>query len=236
MEIDCYLAMTAAEMAQAEPLPPKIAWMSCHFSPYGRGLSNLPDRLPQGSLLMLTDRTPWWNHDGEWIARQLAGLLDAHACAGLLLDFQRPDVPEVAELAGLLSRQLSCPVGVSELYAGNGNCPVFLPPIPLGMTVSEYLQPWQGREIWLDMAPQCCEIRLSANGSTTLPLPYSPPPEASHRDDPLHCRYTVEVCSDRAIFTLYHTREDLIPLLEEAKGCGVTTAVGLWQELEESLP
>ena len=231
MEIDCYLAMTAAEMALAEPLPSKIAWMSCHFSPYGRGLSNLPGWLPEGSLLMLTDRTPWWNHDGERIAQELAGLLDTHACAGLLLDFQRPEVPGVAALAEMLTAQLSCPVGVSEPNANNLNCPVFLPPIPLGMTVSEYLQPWQGREIWLDMAPECCEIRLIANGSTFLPLPYSPPPEGCHRDDPLHCQYTVEVCSDRAKFTLYRTKEDLPPLLEEARAYGVTTAVGLWQEL-----
>ena len=231
MEIECYLAMTAAEMEQTEPFPPKIAWMSCHFSPYGRDLSNLPDKLPDGSLLILNDRTPWWNHDCGRILAQLEERLESLSCAGLLLDFQRPDIQEVAELAQMLSEQLPCPVGVSEPYAKDLSCPVFLPPMPLGETPEEYLLPWQGRELWLDMAPQCCEIRLSAQGSTALPLPFSPPPEFCHRDEQLHCRYTVEVCSDCAKFTLYRTREDLTSLLEEAQGYGVTTAVGLWQEL-----
>jgi len=231
MEIECYLAMTAAEMGQTEPLPPRIAWMSCHFSPYGRDLSNLPDKLPENSLLILNDRTPWWNHDCGRILAQLEERLESLSCAGLLLDFQRPDIQEVAELAQMLSEQLPCPVGVSELYAKGLSCPVFLPPMPLLETPEEYLRPWQGRELWLDLAPECSQIRLSARGSTAIPLPFSPPPEFWHRDEQLHCRYTVEVSSDWAALTLYRTREDLVSLLKEAQGYGVTTAVGLWQEL-----
>lgn len=231
MEIEAYLAMTAAELEQVRTLPPKIAWMACHFSLYGTGLSNLPQSLPEGSLLMLNDRTPWWNHDKGRILSQLEQRLEGLSCAGLLLDFQRPDVPEVAELAGFLCGGLSCPVGVSEPYAGGLTCPVFLPPLPLGKTIEEYLRPWEGREIWLDMAPQCCEIRLSTVGSTVTSMPFFPPPEDSHRDEQLHCRYTVEVCSDCATFTLYRTREDFPSLLAQAQTFGVTTAVGLWQEL-----
>ena len=231
MEIEAYLAMTAAEMAFVRPLPSKIAWMSCHFSPYGKDLSNLPDSLPSGSLLVLDDSTPWSDHDGQQILAQLAQVIERNSCRGLLLDFQHPGVPGVAELATLLTGSLPCPVAVSEPYAVGLSCPVFLPPLPLGTGLSEYLQPWQGREIWLDIAPGCCEIRLSAKGSTTTPLPCSPPPETSHRDTMLHCRYTVDVCAEEAVFTLYRTREGLASLLEEAKSCGVTTAVGLWQEL-----
>ena len=46
MAITPFLAMTAAEFRKKEDLPDKIAWMACHFSPYGLGLSNLPQRLP----------------------------------------------------------------------------------------------------------------------------------------------------------------------------------------------
>ena len=49
------LAMTAAELGAA-PLPSHPAWMACHFSPYSTGLTNLPPKLPQDSLLILNDR------------------------------------------------------------------------------------------------------------------------------------------------------------------------------------
>ena len=58
MAIAPFLAMTAAEMQNSSQLPPKIAWMACHFSPYGLGLSNLPKELPSDSLLMVDDITP----------------------------------------------------------------------------------------------------------------------------------------------------------------------------------
>ena len=52
MAITPFLAMTAAEIEHSTPLPPNVAWMACHFSPYGAGLSNLPKNLPAGSLLI----------------------------------------------------------------------------------------------------------------------------------------------------------------------------------------
>ena len=58
MAIAPFLAMTAAETRNHSVLPPKIAWMACHFSPYGLGLSNLPQRLPPHALLLLDDITP----------------------------------------------------------------------------------------------------------------------------------------------------------------------------------
>ena len=53
MAIRTYLAMTASEFAKADPLPPHVAWMACHFSPYDSGLTNLPRKLPTNSLLIL---------------------------------------------------------------------------------------------------------------------------------------------------------------------------------------
>ena len=73
MAIAPFLAMTGAEMRNNSFLPEKIAWMACHFSPYGLGLSNLPRSLPPGSLLMVDDITPIGKHDPSIILDQLCG-------------------------------------------------------------------------------------------------------------------------------------------------------------------
>ena len=75
------------------------------------------------------------------------------------------------------------------------------------------------------------QITLTESGSRAISLPYSGEPDTGHREEILHCRYRTEVTEDRAQFTLYRTRSDLNKLLEEAESCGVTRAVGLWQEL-----
>lgn len=231
MEIDCYLAMTAAEIANSAVLPEKTAWMACHFSSYGTGLSNLPDSLPAGSLLILNDRTPWRNHDPRQIADQVEGCLAALDCRGLLLDFQRPGVSEVAELVSQLCAGLSCPVAVTEAYCKGLSCPVFLSPVPLGQTVAEHLAPWQGREIWLELALDSEEILLTPEGCTITPLLPWDAPDSTHRDSALHCGYSLKLKENSAGFTLSRTREDLAAMLKEAANHGVTTAVGLWQEL-----
>ena len=50
MAIKGYLAMTAAEIAAAGAPAYGLAYMACHFSPYGTGLVNLPRELPEGRL------------------------------------------------------------------------------------------------------------------------------------------------------------------------------------------
>lgn len=109
MAIRPFLAMTAAEIRGTETLPPKTAWMACHFSPYSTGLSNLPKALPPGSMVILDDITPIHGHDSETIAAQLRPRLDALECSGVLLDFQRPGYEEAELLAGRLSEALPCP-------------------------------------------------------------------------------------------------------------------------------
>jgi hypothetical protein len=91
MEIPLYLAMTAAEFSSCDPLPQHPAWMSCRFSSSGNGLCNLPPILPEGTLLIIDDQTPPAGHDAFLVRRQLEEILNSHLCAGLLLDFQRPD-------------------------------------------------------------------------------------------------------------------------------------------------
>lgn len=84
-----YLAMTGAEIRSCSQLPEKIAYMACHFSPYGTGLTNLPRELPPGSLLILNDRTPIRGHDPSLVRDTLARLAEQFRCDGVLLDFQR---------------------------------------------------------------------------------------------------------------------------------------------------
>ena len=231
MAIAPFLAMTAAEIRANPDLCSPMGWMACHLSPYGTGLSNLPQWLPEGSLLILNDRTPWWNHDAALITEQLVERIGTLGCHGLLLDFQRPGVAEVADLTRLLTTQLGCPVGVTEAYADNLDCPVFLPPVPLQLPAEKHLAPWQGREIWLELALDGEGILLTPEGAVTTPLPSPDMPNNAHRDEKLHCSYSIQLEENTARFTLGRSKEDLMVLLEEAANYGVTTAVGLWQEL-----
>ena len=151
MALPLYLAQTAQEMA-GNPLAQGTAYLACHFSPGGQGLSNLPEWLPEGSMLILDDSNPMDGHDGSLILKQLTEIITRNNCESLLLDFQRQDVPGQWDLAKLLTGFLPCPVGVSELYAQGLSCPVFLPPVPPDRPFVDYLAPWQGREIWLEAA------------------------------------------------------------------------------------
>ncbi len=231
MAIKRYLAMTAAEIGSSASLPPSIAWMACHFSPYGTGLSGCPKALPPKSVLMLDDITPIHGHDPEQIAAQLKDCVDAFACAGVLLDFQRPGNEETEHLVQVLASSLPCPAAVSELYARDVDCPVFLPPAPLHEPLKAYLTPWQGREVWLEMALDGEVITLTESGSRFSSLPPGEAFEGGHREEALHCHYKVALEEKAARFTLWRTREDLDTLLEEAEGAGVKAAVGLYQEL-----
>lgn len=226
-----HLAMTAAEFAGAEHIPAGCGWMACHFSSYGTGLSNCPDALPAGSALILNDRTPPYGHDPELIAKQLAELTEEHKITCVLLDFQRPDVRENAIIAQTVTEKLSCPVGVSALYAEPLSCPVFLPPLPHHRSLASQLQPWSGREIWLELALDREQITVTQDGSQIMPL--LSPVEAGEgfAETDLHCHYHIDVTPEKAVFTLWRTPENLKSILTDAAGSGVTKAFGLYQEL-----
>lgn len=233
MAILPFLAMTAAEMAKVSDFPPKIAWMACHFSPYGLGLSNLPQRLPPHALLLLDDITPIREHDPQRITEQLLNCLESLNCHGVLLDFQRPDVPETAVLVNHLTQTLPCPVIVSESYASELSCPVFLPPVPPSVALEEYISPWEGRSIWMEIGLTGELLTLTEQGCETVPLPF--PNEASEGfpEKALHCHYRIETNEKSARFTLWRTEKDLAALLEEAEGLGISCAVGLYQEFSK---
>ncbi len=231
MAINCILAMTGAEIRANTALPPKIGWMACHFSPYGTGLCNLPTGLPEGTMLILNDRTPIHGHDPQRILGQLQEVVAEQRCSALLLDLQRPGESETARLAEAIVGALPCPVGVSEPYGAGLACPVFLPPVPLDMPLRDYLAPWQGREVWLEAALDGLEIRVTEKGA--LSSPGEGPSGDGLAEGPLHCHYQVKTEKDAVRFTLWRSREDLDALLAEAEGLGVKHAIGLWQELRE---
>lgn len=232
MAIRRYLAMTAAEMRSCTSFPENIGWMACHFSPYGLGLSNLPKALPPGTLLILDDITPIHAHDPRIIADQLAKCVDGLKCSGVLLDFQRPRIEGTAALTKYLSGTLPCPMAVTEFYADGLTCPVCLPPLPCHIPLDEYLAPWRGREIWLEMALEEEILTLTEKGCTIEPLPREEACEGGHIEKDLHCHYHVQAEEYSARFALFRTREDLDALLKEAEDFGVTTAVGLYQEMK----
>lgn len=230
MEIRRFLAMTGHEIARCNPLPPSIGWMSCHFSDNG-GITNLPNALPPHSLLILDDSVPPKNSDPHRIREIISTQLHKHNCYGLLLDFQRRDLPENLAIAEALV-SLPFPVAVSEPYVRGLTCPIFLPPVPPDTPLREYLQPYRGREIWLELALDTLQLELTPKGCarnhierSKKRLPFS--------DTALHCHYRIDCEENCATFTLQRTKEDLLALQEESESLGVTYAVGLYQELME---
>ena len=229
MPIPCYLAMTSAEFANASSLPAKIGWMACHYSCYGTGLSNLPERLPEGSLIIFNDRTPPDRHDPERILAQLTELTEMCKPDGLLLDFQRADLPLNRKVAHILAESLPCPVAVTANYAPDLDCAVFLEPPPLHMALIEYIVPWEGRDIWLEAALETRKYIITADGCTLEEQENTPLAEPAFTDDELFCRYHTDVLEDSAVFTLQRSKAELDALLAQASG--ITRAVGLYQQL-----
>jgi len=230
MAIPVYLAMTASEIGNCSTLPGKICWMACHFSPFGKGISNIPRELPGGSILILDDSYPPQGHCPEEIAQQLGAMAGLFPCHGVILDFQRPGCPETARIASRLAQALPCPVAVSALYAGETQGAVLVPPVPLRVPLHKHLAGWSGREIWLELAMDSEEVKLTRAGAVCTALP-GPLAGGRHRDISLHCHYDISLEETQAVFTLGRTREDLDQLMEEGAALGVKKAIGLYQEL-----
>lgn len=230
MALTLYLAMTAAEIQNCPTPPAHMAWMACHFSPYSSGISNVPQLLPEGSVLILNDRIPPQGHDPALVAGQLAEAAEQLGVCRVLLDFQRVGDPLTAKIAAAVVEALPCPVGVTAGYAAALACPVFLMPL-LHKPLAEQLKSWPGREVWLDAALDCQEAVVTENGCgfTTgcwrEDLPYC------HEDSQLHCRYRIAVEEECARFTLWRGRQELQALLDEGERLGVGCAIGLYQQL-----
>ena len=231
MALPMFLAMTAAEMSGSPSLPGQIAWFSCHFSPYTQGITNLPDSLPAGSMLILDDRFPCQGHSGSLVAGQLEEVIQRLGCGSLLLDLQRPGNPEAEAVVERILETVSCPTALSEAYARDHDCPVFLSPALLHVPLETHTAPWAGREIWLEAALCQEEILLTEAGVQYLPRFPMDSPKGGFFDDTLCCRYRIETTEDHIRFHLFDTRESLDTKLKKAHSLGITRAVGLYQEL-----
>lgn len=231
MAIEPILAMTAAEMRNISALPRKIAWMACHFSPFGLGLSNLPQTLPAGSVLMVDDITPPDRHDPAFIAKQLTQCAEALQCSGILLDFQRAGCAENQVIAKHLVSALPCPVAVSEPYAKDLDCPVFLPPVPPSVALEAHILSWAGREIWLEIGLEEEVLTLTEDGCKVTSLAYPDLSAVGFEEETLHCHYQITVNEKSARFTLWRTKEDYQNLLKEVESLGILHYVGLYQEI-----
>lgn len=233
MPLPIYLAMTAAELRQNQPKSNEIAWMACHFSPYGTGLSNCPNDLPPGAMLILNDRTPVCGHDPALVAEQMKELVECLGCSRVLLDLQRPGEADTAAIVEAVLAALPCPVGVSECYGKTLSCPVFLPPVPLLMTPEAYLAPWKGREIWLEIAPSAGNYKITEQGCQQFPISYGDK-RIIHKEEKLHCQYSIEACEDAVVFSIERSWDDLQSLRIGAEALGVTCLIGLFQEFKGS--
>ncbi len=224
-----FLAQTSGEIKKQ--LPEKLAYMALHFSPYGKGLSNIPGDLPKGSILLLDDSTSPTHHDPQLVVEQLKQLTTQLSPAAVLLDFQRPVTEELKAMAGYITKALPCPVGVTECYAKDLGCSVFLSPLPANKELTDYLKPWLNQGVYLEIAPDCIEITVTETGSEIRHI--YPVQDLPLVDNRLHCHYQVEVSPNKAVFTICRHKEDLLSLVQEAESLGVLGCVGLYRELTE---
>lgn len=232
MVLPLYLALTAAEISSQQTFPAHMAYMACSFSPYSLGLSGIPASLPEGCMLILNDRMGCQGHSPDLTAAQLQDAVSRFGCESVLLDFQRPPEPESIATVNTIIQSLSCPVAVSEGFAADLDCPVFLSPAPLHIPLANHLAPWQGREIWLEAALEQMELRVTSEGISAVS---QFPPEGMTGgifEETLCCNYRTRVDSNQIRFTLFDTRESLEKKLELAHSLGISRAVGLWQELQ----
>lgn len=225
-----FLAKTKQEMT--ENPSGKTSYLSCRFSPYGKGLTNLPNTLPPDSLLLLDDSMPPGGHDAQLVINQLKEIVSRFSVNGVLLDFQNERSEASERMVKEILQSLPCPVAATAAYAKRFHCPVFLPPSPVNMPLCTYLKPWGGRDIYLEVAPVCTRATITPEGShfQSLHKTYAPLPHADHR---LHCHYRVDLSPDKAAITMMRTGEDLSALAKEALDIGVSALIGLFQELKQ---
>lgn len=234
MSIPFFLAISAREFPFLSELPPNVAWMSAHFSSSGPGLSNLPSNLPEGSLLILDDQTPWAGHNTEMVCREMVESLLKNRASGLLLDFERPVTPETAMLTEALSqccREIGVMLGAPESYAEGEDTAVFIPPLPC-QTPPEKLYR-KNRKLWLDVSPGAYLLHIAAQGATGQVADQHSFPDGSYpvfTDPVLHCSYRSRPNAGGIDILLSHSRESIESLLTALDEQAVQLAIGLYRE------
>ena len=230
MGIKGYLAMTAAEFSKASHIGTP-AWMSCHFSPWGTGLTNLPIALPQGSMVILDDRYTPDVHDMETVKNQMQELCRHLKPACILLDFQRPKNPKAAEIAHALISILPCSVGISQQYAHGFTCPVLVDCPHPSSSLQSSVAAFAGRELWLELAPEQQRLTLTETGCHITEEALSQLSTPHFFDAETASCYHWTLSQKKATFYVQRDLDCLQKLLLQAEKLGITRAVGLYQQL-----
>lgn len=229
MALPIYLAMNHRDFQNIAELPAHTCWMACHFSAWGRGLSNFPSTLPPNSVLMVDDSVPPEDHDPDIIAQQLCDAAEKWCLSGVILDFQRPYETRLQEIANKVGAQLPCPAATTEPYLRGWTGAVLLPPIPPNKTAQAVLSPWKGRDVWLELDARGLSLQLRESGCTATVL--SEPLQApDFQDDTVCCHYSISLSDRQAEFLLQRTDEDYLQLMQQAETMGVSRCVGLYRE------
>lgn len=231
MNFQCYIAMTAAEYSNCRALPKNTAWMACHFSCYGAGLSNLPPKMQDGSMLIINDKLPPSGHDPVYITEQLLELKESSVFSCILLDFQRESDPETAQIAKHISETMDCPVGISETYAHCSNGPVFINCPPPHCSLFKKLELWKEHELWLEAALETETAMVHRDRCQISLEPFSQGKDSDAVCDELRCRYRILNKAEYAEMILYRDIAQLESMLKDARDSGVTKVIGLYQQL-----
>ena len=202
--------------------------MACHFSPYGTGLSNLPPQLPPGSMVIVNDRTPVSGHDPQYISAILRQIVQDQQVSHVLLDFQRPGDSLTSEITKAIVDALDCPIGVTQWYAEDLACGVFLPPPPLHLPIADYLRPWEGRPVWLELAPDCACYTITEDGckQAASNLEGTFP----HTDPQAYCGYRIEISDESIRFLIKRGPEELEQIRRYSE---IACFVGLYQDFAQ---
>ena len=231
MDLPLYHAMTAAEFSSVQKLPKNIAWMACHFSAYSTSLSNLPAEIPAGSMIIINDKMPPSGHDKFAIAEQLNRLADRHKVSYFLLDFERKETEETAEMVQHLTSALNRQVAVTESYAHAGKGPVLISMPPPHISLKQQIGKIQNRELWLELAMETEIATIDSNGCHFSSYCGEEFPEKEFTDSALHTKYRLQICNNHAKYLLKREIAEVADIMKEAKNLGITAFVGLYQQL-----
>ena len=234
MPIPFFLAIYAHDFPALPRLPPKVAWMSAHFSTSGPGMSNLPAKLPPGSLIILDDQTPWAGHSIETVCREMTAVLMRTEAYGLLLDFERPPEEETLLLTNALGqccRELGIPMGAPESYATDPGIAIFHSPLPCQIPPEVLCPP--GRAVWLDVSPTAFLAHIgpdSTTGNLTEDEVSFSDESQIFTDPALHCLYRSQPSDNGIDLLLYHTPQSITAMLETQELPGIQLALGLYRD------
>lgn len=229
MKIPLYLAMTSDEINHNAKTPENIAWMSIRFDQAGDGLFNFPSESFSNCILILDDYYPYTQHNCKKICQQLKKHIDENNYNGLLLDFQRQQDKNLYTLAHALERELPCKVAMPPNYC-NDESIVFLPPPAPAVPPEDYLKPWTGHEIWLDLTTQAYAMHFTIHGISECEAQQDAFP---FYDKDLCTHYNVKADTEGITFSFRRTREDCMSMLEEIEAFHVRAAFSLYREMEK---